>query len=590
MHGKASPGLRPAWLGVHMKSICLALICAGVASAQTSSAKPTAPPPPVLITEPAWIKLPGGDDMARVYPGDAQARGVEGRAIIQCDVALDGLLRNCRVVEETPPGYGFGVALLLLAPQFKMKPATRNGVPVSGSVNIPVNFKLSGGGTRSTSAKAPAIGPNDRVMIGRIVWDKAPTAQDVVAARPAGVAGEGHTVLQCRFTRERTLHDCETVQSSRENRRFDAAARSLVKNFRAREFSNGRPHADDLVELAFTFDAPGTDPDVGGAALTWSESPDPADLAKLFTAEAKAAKISTAKVQLDCLTGGDGSLSECRVLKENPAGFGFGAAALQLASKFRFNPWTEDGRPVGGRRIVLPLRLVDNLEPSAVRSGNLDLAIGQCEGLDADGAQVIAACTAVIATPLVPTRDYAVAYARRAATYAGQKDYDRALADIEALFRLNPNDAAAYRLRGEIEFQKGDETGALADFDKAVDLEPENSNARNNACFVRALANRDLDHALSDCNEAQRLAPKSAAILDSRAFVYFRLGRFDDAIADDNAALAKAPKLAAAFYVRGLAKHAKGDAAGAAADIATARALRPTIADTYARHGVNQPA
>jgi len=68
-------------------------------------------------------------------------------------------------------------------------------------------------------------------------------------------------------------------------------------------------------------------------------------------------------------------------------------------------------------------------------------------------------------------------------------------------------------------------------------------------------------------------------VLDSRGFVYLKLGQFDNAIADYNAVLKLKPKLAISLYNRGLAKQKKGDSAGGDADIAAAKAIDPKIAD-----------
>jgi protein TonB len=59
----------------------------------------------------------------------------------------------------------------------------------------------------------------------------------------------------------------------------------------------------------------------------------------------------------------DGSLSDCTVASEAPAGLGFGAAALQVAAIMKMNPWTKQGAPVDGGRIRLPIHLV--LPPTA---------------------------------------------------------------------------------------------------------------------------------------------------------------------------------------------------------------------------------
>ena len=74
--------------------------------------------------------------------------------------------------------------------------------------------------------------------------------------------------------------------------------------------------------------------------------------------------------------------------------------------------------------------------------------------------------------------------------------------------------------------------------------------------------------------------------MDSRGFVYLKLGEIDKALADYDAALRLMPTLASSLYGRGLAKKRKGDTAGADSDFKAATALRPTIADEFAIYGV----
>ena len=71
--------------------------------------------------------------------------------------------------------------------------------------------------------------------------------------------------------------------------------------------------------------------------------------------------------------------------------------------------------------------------------------------------------------------------------------------------------------------------------------------------------------------------PGDGYILDSRGFVYLRLGQFDDAIADYNAALKINPKIASSLYGRGVAKLKKGDSSGGTVDMATANLVDPTL-------------
>jgi protein TonB len=82
-------------------------------------------------------------DMMRYYPERASRLGIEGSAMIRCMVTVEGLLTDCTVVAEQPTDAGFGEAALNMSHLFKMKPATRDGVPVTaGPVSIPIRFQL----------------------------------------------------------------------------------------------------------------------------------------------------------------------------------------------------------------------------------------------------------------------------------------------------------------------------------------------------------------------------------------------------------------------------------------------------------------
>jgi len=131
---------------------------------------------------------------------------------------------------------------------------------------------------------------------------------------------------------------------------------------------------------------------------------------------------------------------------------------------------------------------------------------------------------------------------------------------------------------------------AIAQLDPWIAAHPDDVNlpvALNDRCWARALAGKELDKALSDCNAALRRRPKTPAYLSNRGLVRLRMGEYDRAIEDFDAALAANPALAWALYGRGIARRHKGLTAEAEADLKAAAAARPQLAERARKAGID---
>jgi tetratricopeptide (TPR) repeat protein len=137
---------------------------------------------------------------------------------------------------------------------------------------------------------------------------------------------------------------------------------------------------------------------------------------------------------------------------------------------------------------------------------------------------------------------------------------------------------------GNRKIQEGCYLGAIANFDKVIEIDSQHADAHNN----RGLAHYklgDIKAALSDFDKAIELDPTHTDAYNNRGAAKDELGDFTGAIADYDRVIELDPRYADAYTNRGAAKHALGDYDGAIADYRKAIAVTPEDTVTWTNLG-----
>jgi tetratricopeptide (TPR) repeat protein len=180
----------------------------------------------------------------------------------------------------------------------------------------------------------------------------------------------------------------------------------------------------------------------------------------------------------------------------------------------------------------------------------------------------------------------AVAYYNRGNAYKAKGDLDRAIADYNKAIEIDLRYAHAYNNRGIIYKDRGDLDRAMADYNRAIDINPQYALAYNNR-GIAYKAKGDNDRAMADYNRAIDIDPQYALAYTNRGIIYKDRGDLDRAISDYTRAIDLDPKQAVAYNSRGLAYRAKGDSDRAISDYTRAIDLDPKQAVAYNNRGIS---
>ncbi len=152
----------------------------------------------------------------------------------------------------------------------------------------------------------------------------------------------------------------------------------------------------------------------------------------------------------------------------------------------------------------------------------------------------IKGCTEFITKGDQTKQNLAVAYHNRGNGYGLKGEFDRAIADYTKAIELDPKYAHAYYGRGVAYGLKGEFDRAIADYTKAIEINPKDARYYNNRAWYYLKAGKAAQ-GLQDAEKSLELRPDEARTLGTRGQIFEALGRREEAIADYRRALSKDP-------------------------------------------------
>ncbi len=222
----------------------------------------------------------------------------------------------------------------------------------------------------------------------------------------------------------------------------------------------------------------------------------------------------------------------------------------------------------------------------------------------ADVERNITGCAGVADDETESLKVRAIARVGRALALDRKGDLDGAMADFNDAIRLNPDDSLALSDRGVLWREKGDIDRAIADFTAAIARNPLPRSTVGGRGHVNVYANRglaywakgDIEHALTDFDAAVGRDPQDTEARYHRAQI--RVARRDlaGAVGDLDEVIRSDPKLADAYYLRGVSHYDlymsvspwidPRDLSGAIADFSEVIKLAPDNASAFYARGL----
>ncbi|GHH76271.1 hypothetical protein GCM10018793_21510 [Streptomyces sulfonofaciens] len=194
--------------------------------------------------------------------------------------------------------------------------------------------------------------------------------------------------------------------------------------------------------------------------------------------------------------------------------------------------------------------------------------------LEDDAGPGIAALTALIMHAALDTGARSLAYTLRGRDHRNAERYAEALADYDRALALDPRGFRACYGRGRTHHLEGRSEEAVADYGRAIELKADDIWSHAYRGSIRHFQNRHAE-ALADFDRALEIHPDHAWVLTSRGLTHQAMARHEAALADYDRALAIAPASSWTLTSRGELHRLNGRYEAALADFDRAVEIKP---------------
>ena len=162
--------------------------------------------------------------------------------------------------------------------------------------------------------------------------------------------------------------------------------------------------------------------------------------------------------------------------------------------------------------------------------------------------------------------------------------YHLAIANYDKAIQLKPDYTNAYYNRGLAKAELGQYFAAISNFDKTIQLKPNDADAYYDRGLTKYYLGQYLA-AISDYDKAIQLKPNDTDAYNNRGLAKADLGQHFAAISDYDKVIQLKPNDAMAYYNRGIAKYYLGQYFAAISDYDKAIQLKPDYVDAYHNRG-----